>query len=310
MVSIRRGLRYLVSNRAQFCDSLVKNYLKFLPDKLYLLLRYRCRMGLWINWKSPQTFTEKLQWLKLYNRKNEYSLMVDKFAVKQYVSDIIGPDYIIPTLGIWDNTNNIDWDALPEQFVLKTTHGGGSCGVVICRDKTNFNKQETIAKLNQSLKQDIYSDLREWPYKNVPRRIMAEQYIEPSDYNDSVDLSDYKFFCFSGEPIYCQVIRNRSTNETIDFYDMDWNHQEFVGLVGLDTCVVNGKNPVPRPSQLAKMVEICKSLSEGIPFVRIDMYVVTGNVFFGEMTFFPASGFGYFNPAYWNNKLGELLVLK
>ena len=310
MVSIKRGLNYLVSSRSQFCDSMVRNFLKFLPDKIYLSLRYRCIMGDWINWSNPQNFTQKIQWLKVYNRKEEYSLMVDKYAVKQYVANLIGSAYIIPTLGVWKNAELIDWESLPEQFVLKTTHGGGSCGVVICSDKKTFNRKEAIAKLNRSLKQDIYSDMREWPYKNVPRRIMAEQYIEPSDYNDSVDLSDYKFFCFSGEPIYCQVIRNRSTNETIDFYDMDWNHQEFVGLVGLDTCVVNGKNPVPRPSQLAKMVEICKSLSEGIPFVRIDMYVVTGNVFFGEMTFFPASGFGYFNPAYWNNKLGELLVLK
>ena len=200
------------------------------PDKLYLSIIYRAKMGHWIDWKNPKTFTEKIQWLKVYNRKSEYTTMVDKHAVKQYVAGCIGEEYIIPTLGVWDNPEDIEWDSLPDKFVLKTTHGGGGCGVVICTNKQKFNKAEAITKMNQSLQSDIYWGYREWPYKNVPKKIIAEKFMAPVEATASNDLSDYKFFCFNGEPMYCQVIRDRHTKETIDFYDMEWNHQEFVGL--------------------------------------------------------------------------------
>lgn len=307
MVSIKRGLQKFTSNRALFFDSFVKNFLKFLPDKLYLSLRYRCIMGRWIDWKAPQTFTEKIQWLKVYNRRPEFIKMVDKHAVKEYVANIIGSEYIIPTIGVWNNPSEIDWDSLPNQFVLKTTHGGGSCGVVICRDKSTLNKEHTIAKLFESLKYDIYTGFREWPYKDVPRRIIAEKLIAQPNLGSCVDLSDYKFFCFNGEPIYCQVIRDRNRNETIDFYDMKWSHQEFVGL--LNSSLTNGVKPVPCPKQLSKMIEICRCLSKELPFVRVDLYVVGDRIYFGEITFYPASGFGHFKPADWDYRLGNLLSL-
>lgn len=305
MPSIIRGLKYLFHNRVEFCDSIIKNFFRFLPDKYYLSLRYRCRMGKWIDWHTPKTFSEKIQWLKIYNRRSEYTKMVDKYAVKQYVADIIGSKYIIPTLGVWDNPAHIDWHSLPDQFVLKTTHGGGNSGVVICRDKQKFDYNNAIEKLNKALKLDIYTSYREWPYKNVPRRIIAEQYICSKEHHQ-FDLPDYKFFCFNGEPKFCQVIRGRNESETIDFYDMEWKHQEFVGL---NPNVCKGDTPVLCPSNLEEMKRICRELSSDIPFLRVDLYVVDEKIYFGELTFYPASGFGRFTPEIWQYKLGDLMKL-
>lgn len=308
MVSIKRGISYLIYNKAQFFDSIVKNFLSWLPDKQYLSLRYRCQMGHWINWNNPKTFTEKIQWLKVYNRNPEYTTMVDKYTAKQYVAERIGEEYIIPTIGVWDKIEDIDWEVLPNQFVLKTTHGGGSCGVVICKDKMTFDKDFALAKLKDSLASDIYKGLREWPYKNVPKRIIAEKYMS-SEYTmkSSDDLVDYKFFCFNGEPVYCQVIRDRNTKETIDFYDMNWKHMPFVGL---NPVVQNGLNPVVRPKKLDEMQKICRKLSVGKPFLRVDLYDINGKIYFGEMTFFPASGIGNFNPSEWQIKLGDLINIQ
>lgn len=299
---------YLIHNKYLFCDSIVKNFLRFLPDKLYISLRYRCQMGYWVNWKHPKTFTEKLQWLKVYNHRPEYTMMVDKYAVKQYIADRIGWQHIIPTLGVWDKAEDINWDTLPKQFVLKTTHGGGSGGVVLCKDKMTFDKNVAIVKLNKSMSSDIYSALREWPYKNVKRQVIAEKFMIPNDkLNDpTYDLTDYKFFCFNGVPKFCQVIRDRHTCESIDFYDMAWNHQ---GFVGLNPVARNGLTPVARPEHFDEMKGICKTLSANVPFLRVDLYEINGDVYFGELTFYPASGFGHFTPLEWNKRLGELIQL-
>lgn len=300
--------------RHKFYLFVLRHLFYWLPDTTYLKLLYRFKMGHRLNLRNPKTFTEKLQWLKLYNRKPEYTKMVDKYAVKDYVSGVIGPEYIIPTIGVWNKPEEIDWDSLPNQFVLKTTHGGGSGGVVICKDKETFNKEEAIRKLITSMKSDIYKSFREWPYKNVPKRIIAEKYIASESKTVSKDLPDYKFFCFDGEPKYCQVIRDRHTMETIDFYDMDWNHQDFIGLnpVELDGILsvpCNGLLPVPRPECFEKMKELCRKLAKGIPFLRVDLYDINGSVFFGELTFYPAAGIGTFTPEEWTIKLGDMLTL-
>lgn len=306
MPSIKRALNYVLHNRTQFLDSCVKNLGFIIPDKQYLQLRFRFNMGYWPNFKSPKTFNEKINWLKLYNRKPQYTTMVDKYAVKDYVAGIIGEQYIIPTLGVWSTPEEIEWDNLPNQFVLKTTHGGGSCGVIVCTDKSKFDKSKAIAQLNESLALDIYSILREWPYKNVKKQIIAEKFMAPKMSPAPKDLDDYKFFCFGGEPHYCQVIRDRHTKETIDFYDMEWNHQEFVGL---NPVARNGLAPVARPGNFEVMKEVCRKLSKDIPFVRVDLYVIDDKEYFGELTFYPASGFGTFTPDQWNTRLGDLLNL-
>ncbi len=308
MSKIQSALQMLKSDRSTFMAAIIQNFFGWLPDKTYLQLLYRFKMGHRLDLNHPKTFTEKIQWLKLYNRRPEYTLMVDKYAVKKYVADIIGEKYIIPTLGVWDKPEDIDWDALPNEFVLKTTHGGGSGGVVICKDKKTFDRNKAILTLRDSMNGDIYRSLREWPYKDVKKRVLAEKYMAPKDMvnNPIYDLSDYKFFCFNGEPKYCQVIRDRHSKESIDFYDMNWRHQEFVGL---NPIASNGINPVPRPLLLDDMICICHKLSENMKFVRIDMYVIDNRIYFGEITFYPASGMGLFNPDKWNEELGNLISL-
>ena len=308
MSKIQSALQMLKSDRSTFMAAIIQNFFGWLPDKTYLQLLYRFKMGHRLDLNHPKTFTEKIQWLKLYNRRPEYTLMVDKYAVKKYVADIIGEKYIIPTLGVWDKPEDIDWDALPNEFVLKTTHGGGSGGVVICKDKKTFDRNKAILTLRDSMNSDIYRSLREWPYKDVKKRVLAEKYMAPKDMvnNPIYDLSDYKLFCFNGEPKYCQVIRDRHSKESIDFYDMNWRHQEFVGL---NPIASNGINPVPRPLLLDDMICICHKLSENMKFVRIDMYVIDNRIYFGEITFYPASGMGLFNPDKWNEELGNLISL-
>lgn len=305
MSKIKTAFRLLCNNRSLFLSAVLKTIPGIFNDKQYLSLQYKLRMGHNIDWESPQTFTEKIQWLKLYNRKPEYSQMVDKYAVKDYVRAIVGDKYIIPTLGVWDRVDEIDFDMLPDKFVLKTTHGGGGSGVIICKDKASLDIANVKKRLSKSMKQKIYEYNREWPYKYVKPRIIAEQLLEDSC-NPS-NLPDFKFYCFNGVPQYCQVIRDRSTKETIDFYDMEWNHMPFVGL---NPVARNGLTPVARPSNLEDMKRVCRVLAKDIPFARVDLYEVNGREFFGEITFYPAGGFGTFTPNEWNSKLGELLKLE
>ena len=421
----------------------------WIPDALYLQILFRHDIGKKCNLKNPTTFNEKLQWLKLHDRNPAYTTMVDKYEAKSYVAKMIGDEYIIPTLGVWERFEDIDFDKLPEQFVLKCTHDSG--GLVICRDKSKLDMKAAKQKIEHSLKNNYYYSHREWPYKNVKPRIIAEQYMEdasgglqdyklmmfngehkctftctqryekeglkvtffdtdwkvmpferhyprsqeridkpasyekmvelatklsknipfvrcdfyeihgkpyfgeltfypgsgmeefnPEEYDKKLgdwitlpktcgggyllnnddcclwlhehteeskvnDLKDYKFYCFEGEPLYCQVISNRSTNETIDFYDMDWIHQEFTGL-GIPHHPF-AEEGCPRPYTFEDMKKFAKLLAKGIHFVRIDFYEVNDKLYFGEITFYPASGFGFFKPEKWNKELGNKICL-
>ena len=274
-----------------------------IPDKLYLSLKFYKNFGRFPNWKNPQTFSEKLQWLKLYDRKPEYTTMVDKYAVKDYVASIIGSEYVIPTLGLWDKPEDIEWEKLPNQFVLKTSHGGGSDGVVICRDKATFDKERAIKLLNENLKTDLYVVWREWPYKNVPKRILAEKYIEPC--LETKDLPDYKFFCFNGEPKYCQVISGRGTHMSIDFFDHEWKHQLFHEPHDYPFA----DDEPQKPECFEQMWSFARQLAKDKAFSRIDFYQVHNQVLFGEITFFPTSGMGGFKPQEWDTIFGKLLIL-
>jgi len=286
------NLRYFIS----------RSIARLLPDKLYLSIKFRTHMGYWMDWKNPKTFCEKLQWLKVYDRHPEYTKMVDKLAAKDYIAGIIGKEYIISTLAVYNSADEVDFDALPERFVLKCTHDSG--GIVVCRDKSKLDREAAREKLRKCLKCTYIVQNREYPYKDVPRRIIAEQYLDPSP--DVSDLTDYKWYCFNGEPKYCQVIQDRTTKETIDFFDVDWNHQEFVGLnPAADPAAVMPSHP----NNLEAQLHIAKELSKNIPFSRIDLYEVEGKVYFGEITFFPASGMGIFKPEEWDYKLGEMIKL-
>lgn len=302
MSKIQKAISLLKTNRGEFMASILSNFFLWLPDDIYLKLLFRFKMGYKLNLKNPRTFNEKLQWLKLYNRNPEYTIMVDKFAVKQYVANIIGDEYIIPTLGVWDKFDDIDFSTLPDQFVLKTTHGGGGCGVVICRDKHAFDKDAAKRRLEASMKSDIYKYLREWPYKNVPKRIIAEKYMAPEI--GISDLLDYKFYCFNGIPKLIMVAGGRqSGNKRFAYYDTEWN------TVDVQWGAPRPDKDFEKPKNLDKMLKVAMRLSKDIPHVRIDLYCIQNNVFFGEITMFDASGLEKINPANMDKYLGCLINL-
>lgn len=281
---------------------LIEHFGQWLPDSVYLKLMFPLKMGYCLNLRNPKSFSEKLQWLKLYNRRPEYTMMVDKYEVKDYVASIIGSKYIIPTIGVWDKPEDIEWWKLPNRFVLKTTHGGGSSGVVICKDKSSFDCKKAIESLNASMAQDIYKFSKEWPYKNVKRRILAEEFIEV----DNKDLPDYKFFCFNGavKGLFVATDRqNSGTDVKFDFFDSDFNYLPF--RQGHDHASIT---PV-KPQNFELMKELASKLSEGIPQVRVDFYDVGHTVFFGELTFFHFSGSMPFEPREWDYRFGEWVIL-
>lgn len=276
--------------------------MEWLPDKLFLQLLYFFEMGKPLNLKKPQTFQEKLQWLKLNNRQTIMTTMVDKFAVKQFVTERIGERYVIPTIGVWDNADEIDFNKLPEKFVLKTTHGGGGGGVVICRNKCAFDFAGAKRLLNRSLKQDIYSHFREWPYRDVPRRIIAEQLLELPD---NSEVYDYKIFCFNGKPRFLKVDFGRFVEHHANYYDLNWKLLPFgeEGLMPVST------HKIAKPSNIDEMLDLAVKLSEGYPFLRVDFYNIAGRIYFGELTFYPGSGMIHFSPIEWDIKLGNMLDL-
>ena len=301
MNKIKKLFYALLHDRRKIKLVLLYKLSRCYSDETFLKKLFKLRMNKELNLDNPLTFCEKLQWLKLYNRKPEYTQMVDKYEAKKYVANIIGGEYIIPTIGVWDRVEDIDWKELPNQFVLKCTHDSG--GLVICKDKSTLDIKKAVKKLKKSMKRDYFYDNREWPYKNVKHRIIAEQYLEDEGHSD---LPDYKFFCFNGEPKCCQVIRDRRSIETIDFYDMEWKHMP---LLGLHPTAENGKLTVERPMHLNKMKAICQKLSKNHSFSRIDLYVINDKIYFGEITFFPASGMGQLRPNEWDYTFGSWIKL-
>lgn len=277
-----------------------KGLFNFLPDKAYLKFMFRVNMGKKLNLDNPKTFNEKLQWLKLNDRKDIYTTMVDKYEVKNYVADKIGKEYIIPTLGVWDKFEDIDFDKLPEQFVLKCTHDSG--GLVICRDKSKLDIKNAKTKINKCLKKNYYKHGREWPYKNVKPRIIAEQYMEDSN---TGDLPDYKFFCFNGvvKAMFIATERFGKEETKFDFFDENFNHLPFTNGHP------NADNPLKKPEQFEKMKELASVLSKGIPQVRVDFYEINNKIYFGELTFSHWGGMVPFNPEEWDEKMGEFIKL-
>lgn len=272
------------------------------PNALYLKLLYRLMMGKPLNLKKPKSFTEKIQWLKLFDKHDEYTQLVDKYAVKDIVAKIIGQEHIIPTIGVWDNVDDIDWESLPQQFVLKTTHGGGGGGVVICRNKQTFDKKKALKKLRFSMARNASGKYREYPYYNVPHRIIAEQYIEEN--NETHDVNDYKVFNFHGKPYLIQVDFDRFVGHKKNLYDITWNLLPFSF-----NYPTHPEIQIPRPKVLDEMLVLAAKLSATFPFVRTDFYIIGDKIYFGELTFFPASGLGKFEPDEWDERLGELIKL-
>jgi len=270
----------------------------FLSDKTYIKLRYRLEMGKKIDLNNPKSFNEKLNWLKLNDRKSEYNKMVDKYDVREYIADKIGDEYLIPLLGVWDKFDDINFDELPNQFVLKCTHDSGS--VVICRDKATFNIEAAKKRINRKMKKNLFWWGREWVYKDLKPRIIAEKYMEDKACKE---LRDYKFFCFDGVAKYMFVATDRPHDTRFDFYDMDFNHLPII------QGHPNSERVITIPKTFDEMKELATILSKDIKHVRVDFYEIDGKVYFGELTFFHYAGFVPFEPEEWDYKFGELIKL-
>ena len=272
-----------------------------LSDKAYLKQLFKAKMGYELDLKNPKTFNEKLQWLKLYDRRPEYTTMADKYKAKKYVADLIGEEHIIPTLGVYDSPDDIDFDALPNQFVLKCNHNSG-LGNCICTDKSKLDFEKVKEELRQGLEEDYYLNEREWPYKNVPRKIICEKYmVDESGY----ELKDYKFFCFDGEVKMMLIISGRP-NLKSDYFDCEFNHLPITKCGPYPT---NFDSSLCKPQNMEEMIRIAKTLSAGIPHVRVDLYDIDGNIYFGELTFTSGGGFQAYEPVEWDYTIGSWLTL-
>lgn len=298
---------YLKDPYKLFLPLASKGYFDWMSDETYLKLMYRARTGRKLNLDNPQTFNEKMQWLKLYDRKPEYPRMVDKYEVKKFVADQIGEEYIIPTLGVWDSFDEIDFEKLPNQFVLKCTHDSG--GLAICKDKDTFDMKAAQSKIENALKKNYYKWGREWPYKNVKPRIIAEKYMvdSQSKHTEADDtLTDYKFYCFNGTPFYLYVSDHLDDHSKahISFADMEYKPAPF------KRNDYKAFDKLPRkPENFEKMKQLASKLSNGYAFLRVDLYEIQHKIYFGELTFCPCSGVMPFEPEEWDKKLGDLMVL-
>ena len=270
-----------------------------LSDEEFLKRKFRCALGYDLDLEHPKTFNEKLQWLKLHDRDPEYTTMVDKYAAKKWVADRIGEEHIIPTLGVWEHFDDIDFDTLPEQFVLKCTHDSG--GIVIVKDKSKFDKASAKKKIEKCLKRNFYWSGREWPYKNVPPQIIAEKYMTDES---GVELKDYKIFNFDGEPKLIQVDYDRFVEHKRNLYSTDWQYIEAAIQYPTDP-----NHEISRPKQLEKMLELAGILAEGIPHVRTDFYCIDDRIYFGELTFYHEAGFGKFTPESFDEEMGKWIKL-
>ncbi len=280
-----------------------KGFYNYMSDERYLKMLYKMRFHKELDLENPQTFNEKLQWLKLYDRKPIYTTMVDKCEAKKYVADLIGDEYIIPTLGVWDKFEDIDFNSLPNQFVLKCTHDSG--GLVIVRDKAKFDKEAARKKINKCLKRNYYWTSREWAYKDVKPRIIAERYM---DSKDGLGLVDYKFFCFNEEPKFLYVSRGLEDHSTaqISFFDLDKKRMNFKR---------SDYRPIDNiefPSNFNDMLSIANKLAKVVDtaFIRVDLYSMDGKIYFSEFTFYPTSGFMPFEPVEADMELGKMIRLK
>ena len=298
---ITKGIKFLLNS--DYRSVIKSNYGAYdnINDEEYLKKIFKANMGYSLNLEDPKTFNEKLQWLKLYNRRPEYTMMVDKYKVREYISEKIGEEYLIPLIGLWDDPDDIDFDTLPNQFVLKCNHNSG-LGMYICEDKKNIDVQKVKKELRKGLKQDYYLLGREWPYKDVPRKVVAEKYMTDET---GTNLRDYKFYCFDGNAKVVGIYQDRNTEKetTGDFFDMDFNWLDFTFNMP------NAKVKPSKPNHFEKMKEIAEILSKGIPHVRVDLYLSNDRIYFGELTFFDGSGFDKIEPFEWDLKLGSWINL-
>ena len=280
---------------------ILKTFRKWMSEEAYITSLYKLKVGRELDLANPRTYTEKIQWLKLYDRNPKYTMMQDKYLVREYVSKMIGDEYLIPLLGVWERVDDIDFNSLPNQFVLKCNHDCAS--VIICRDKTSFNVMVAKEKLNRCLKRDYSIAGGEWAYRDIKRRIIAEQYMHD---NNEKTLNDYKFFCFSGKAKIVMITSGEAhTKERrLDFYDMDFNPLD----IRRGEMLKSGQ-PINKPLGIDELIPLVEKIADGIPFVRVDFYLINGHPYFGEIAFYPSSGFAEFSPYEWEERIGSWIEL-
>lgn len=298
---VKKIIRFCLNKDYRFLILANRGFYAYLDDKKYLERMFRVQLGKNLNFENPVTFNEKIQWLKINNRESEYTIMVDKYKVREYISETIGEQYLIPLLGVWDSPDEINFDILPDEFVLKCNHNSGM-GMCICKNKSTLNIEKVKQDLSNGLNENYYLLYREWPYKNVEKKIIAEKYMS----DQGKELQDYKIHCFNGIPKIILVCRDRfsDTGLTEDFFDIEWNHLN----ISRENCK-HSVDKIKAPKNLKLMLRLARILSENIPFVRIDFYEINGKVYFGEITFFPASGLKKFIPEKWDIDLGNEIQL-
>lgn len=297
MVNFSKRVRRFIGVRA--------SQFKFLDDETSLRLLFWSVMGKKLNLESPNTFNEKIQWLKLHDRNPDYQRMVDKITAKEWAASRIGEEHIIPTIRVWDNADDIVLEDMPDQFVLKTNHDSGT--VCICKDKKEFDFPKAKHRLKKSLNKNFFFQSREWPYKDIKPLIFAEQYIPSFDASGDDSsrcrtggIVDYKFLCYNGVCKYLFTCTGRETGDLrVDFFDLEWNHLPF------ERHYPNADIQIAQPKSLQRMIEIAEVLSKGIPFVRVDLYQDSEQIYFGEMTLYPGAGLEEFTPPEWDLVLGE-----
>lgn len=294
-------IKKALGNPYYACELVLNQLARYVSDENYVKWKYYLNFRKKLHLDNPQTYNEKLQWLKLHDKHDEYTQMVDKYEAKKYVASIIGEEYLIPTYGVYNSFEEIDFASLPQQFVLKCTHNSG--GVFVCKDKATFDIEGAKKQVKKWLKKNPYWKNREYPYKNVKPRIIIEQYMEDES---GYELKDYKFFCFDGTAKYIFVASDRGKDDEetkFDFYDIEWN------LLPFTNGHPNSNKKMKKPENYDKMVDISERLSKGIPHVRVDLYNINGRIYFGELTFFHWSGLVPFVPPKWDVIFGDSLVL-
>ena len=292
MRKIKTFIRLLFKDRNRFWISLgQKGYLNYTSDKWYLSRIYKEHIGEKLNLDNPITYNEKIQWIKLYDRKTEYIKRVDKYEVRNFVKDKIGEEYLIPIIGIYNSVEEIQWDKLPNKFVLKCTHS--SHANIICLDKEKLDIEHSKKLLRGWMNNNLFWFGREWAYKDVPPRIICEEFMD----NNGKEIDDFKVMCFNGEPRLIQHHQNRTENHTLDFYDKNWNKTTIAQ--GVPT----SSNITHRPEKLNEMLDISRSLAENTYFSRIDLYYINNKIYFGEITYYPTSGLTPFD-----NKKDDILI--
>lgn len=293
-------INYIKNPKSILIYLMNKNCFFLLPDKVYLKWKFKLIVGYKLDLKNPKTFSEKLQWLKLNNKNPDYTRMVDKYGAREYIKEKVGEEYLVPLIGVYDNFNDIDFEKLPNQFVIKCTHDSG--GLVICKDKSSFDIKKAKKKINKFMKRNYYKVHREWPYKNVKHRIVIEEYIMNKDMSD---LMEYNIFCFNGVPKFVSLCYgDKDKNRFNDFYDSSFNKLE-------TKCIYNSSDNVfEKPKQFNEMKKIAEILSKNIPHLRVDFYLCDDKIYLGELTFYHFAGFTKFTPHKYEILFGSYLNIK